>query len=211
MKITIKNKKSMVKKDHNAIVKIQKQLKAEKKVQDTVHSPFTGTPVNSASFGFTLNGLAEGAGRNQRVGAGVTCTDLFFNWSYTNDPSNLSTVGTRCRTLLVYDKATNGVLPPLGQILTIGDTVSYQNIYTYDRFKILYDKVVLIGAGQGGSSPQHGTKMHKKMNLKTCYSGTSNSVSAIQTGGLYIYFVTDSAAPASALILYGTRLLYTDV
>jgi len=161
-----------------------------------------------------MNGVAQGTDYTQRIGRKILLKSWLFRVSVVPLPSTVSPVGDICRILLFYDCQTNGSAPNANDVLNSNDYNAPMNLNNRDRFKILADKYVTIGASSytagdlvAGSPTPKQIKIFKKFNMEQIFGGTGNTVGSINTGGLFVLFIS---LAAKATYLYDSRVRFID-
>lgn len=166
-----------------------------------IFTRYNGT--NAAGVLLCLNGAIAGSGLNNRVGRQVNCKSLLVQCTWrlktalddTQQPAAI-------RTMVVWDRSPNSVMPPLSDILTPIFHVQNQypmpgspNNLTYrDRFRTLWDvQDTLI---PGADSLRQYDK-YIRLNGRTVYSapGTASPgfVDIISSGALYLILLSDQS------------------
>ena len=123
--------------------------------------------------------------------------------------------GGTCRMLVVYDRENNGGIPAVQDILNdVGNlgslVVSPLNINNRNRFWILRDKIVDLGAGALSQVTTNDfIKLH---GLERIYNQSSTGASgSIQSGQLYLLMIGNTNTNAANVNFFGTsRLRFTD-
>lgn len=158
-------------------------------------------PMNSAGSVTLLNGLERGDDLGYRDGREVNFRSIEMKFS------NFSTVGTGItqihRMLLVQDKNPNATTPAILDILTGASSVATRNLNNRKRFKILWDKVVVVN-GSGLSGTTRYTKKYKRLNIQTVYNQLDvNDITAIQQNALFLVCIGSSPTGTTAGTLFG--------
>jgi len=197
-------------------------------------APVIATTTTNGSI-FVLNLIRAGTGSFQRIGRkiyplSVELRVLFESILSVQATGNLQ--GNGVRTVLVWDKNPNGVLPTFDSIFgyTLQDgtesssfmaPLRYDNM---DRFEVLYDEIFTTSPFAVSSSNPANMRNYdslevdidlSKLNLETVYAAQSSPavVGDIASGGLYLVFralantsfvSTEVRTPSTA------RLWYTD-
>ena len=91
-----------------------------------------------------LNGVATGTDYTARIGRKIRMKSLYMRIQIS--PVDQVTSDTFVRLLIVYDMQSNGTAPAITDVLNTGSTVDHFNLNNRDRFKILMDKCIPIGA-----------------------------------------------------------------
>lgn len=155
----------------------------------------------------TLNLVQVGTQQFNRIGNKICMTKL--EWDLKLNPTGVASAQIdNLRMLIVYDKQTNGVVPPIARgaginILSpyitsgqytasfVGSNTYSQDINTLERFEILYDKMITVPTTTY-TGPTDQTPYYNKGELDlegriTMYNGTAGGLqNSINTGGLYL-------------------------
>lgn len=165
------------------------------------------TRWNGSNLGgviWVLNAMDAGSGLSNRVGRQVNCKSILcqLTWRLKNTLDN-SQDPVAIRTMLVWDKSPNNILPPISDILVpithVANTYpmpgSPNNLTYRDRFRTLWDiQDTLV---PGGDSLRQYDK-YLKLSGQTVYSGPGNPpstppwVNLISTGALYLILLSDA-------------------
>jgi len=158
-----------------------------------------------------VNGFAQGAGQNQRIGRKVQMKSMIFRYTM-----NTNAYAADQRILIVYDKQSDGILPLITDILQndpgSGLNPTYNapmNLNNSDRFVILADEIDHTYGGGSAVYARSG-KMYRKINLPIHFGGTGNTLADISSGSIYVLCATASGG-ANQGIGYFSRIRYTDV
>lgn len=146
-----------------------------------------------------LNGVAQGTDFTDRIGRKIILKSLFFRVNFFPSATTAAPTGTTVRLLIVYDCQTNGAAPLVSDILQSGNYDSPINLNNRDRFKVLYDKFIMMCAtaytagtlAAGDPCPKMLTK-YKKMYMEQIFGGTANTVGSIQTGSIYAMLIASA-------------------
>jgi len=184
----------------------------EKKVIDV---DATTTNVSTTPSLTLLNGVAVGTDFTDRIGRKVIMKSCFFRaFLYPVDDTTQNDI-LRC--IIVYDNQTNGAAPIITDIFKQSSPLSQLNLNNRDRFKILYDKEFPIGkvdtttdAAFSNGKNVYVFKKYLKLNHEVIFGGTAATVASIQTGSIYLMFVTANTAAASANVLWTNRIRFVD-
>lgn len=211
-------KSTAVKALNKASLALKRIGKPECKISDVI---FSSTAVPSGGTIDPLYGfLVQGNSDTTRIGNKVTGKYIEFN--YRLIPQNDTNRPCLVRFIIFKDKAPDGALPGIGELLdftTSASPLAHYNMDNKSRFTVLWDKVIPVGyvgvtaANQnpGGPSIQHG---HKKINLKDLemsYAANAGAATDMSTNHVFLCQVSDtSAADNQALLNFRSRLCYTD-
>lgn len=186
--------------------------------------------MSTPPVGYTLNCIAVGSGYFNRIGSKINMKNLHIRGFVVNNGSSVSDMG---RIIVVYDRQTNGALPPLTTILSQRDSAgtaqqsgtSEVNLDYRDRFIILRDyeiyfPSVTFTGGVETNGPQFPGEMSRldvnmfipMKDLLVHYKASSAPpvVGDISCGGVYIYCVSSNAANPWQF-QYSGRLRYDDL
>nr|QKI29017.1 Cap [Kummerowia striata CRESS virus] len=176
-------------------------------------------PAGSGSFATAgivvlLNGIAQGTDYTNRIGRKVMLKSWLFRISVVPKNTASAPYGDICRIMLLYDCQTNAATPAVTDILNSADYNAPMNLNNRDRFKVLADKYVTIasfnyaaGALTTGSPTPKQTKIYKKMNYEEIFGGTGSTVGSINTGGLFVLFIS---LTGNTTYLYDSRVRFYD-
>lgn len=191
-----------------------KRGRDELKVVDTV----TASANLTVTAGLVLlNGISQGSDYTNRIGRKVLMKSLYMRFTLLPNSANSAPIGDFVRILLVYDCQTNGAAPLAADILnSAADYLSPLNLANRDRFKVLHDKVVPMNANAyAGAALTVGDpvnkhwKIFKKMNMETIFGGTAATVGSIQTGSIYLLYMSAGATSYTTLT-YNCRIRFSD-
>lgn len=197
-------------------------VRTEKKVIDVNNTTFsvetTGTQLA------LLNGCVAGSQNFNRIGRKIQMSSLqirgaIFLQDTTSGP-------TTVRMLIVYDRQANGAAPTYGDIIksqNISGTTesawnSFVNLDNRDRFEIIRDEFYEIGlvdttatqAIATGPVRCHLNEYIKLGNREVVYNaGSAGTVGDIQSGSLYVFFISNqsNASGATAAVSFRTRFI----
>lgn len=146
-----------------------------------------------------LNGVDQGTDYTQRIGRKIILKSLFFRVNFFPSATTASPTGTICRLLIVYDCQTNSAAPAVTDILQAAEYDAPMNLNNRDRFKVIYDKYIMMcatayttGALTAGDPCPKMLSKYKKMSLEEIFSGTANTVGSIATGSIYAMLIASS-------------------
>lgn len=180
----------------------------------------TNQPVTTTWQGVLINGIAQGADFNQRIGRKSQMKSILFNGNFfpgTTVSANASQ-GCYMRVVIIYDTQPNsGALPSGTDIFAANDPNAPLNLNNRDRFQVLIDVRKQIGSylfnatpALAAGSPQNSYwNKYKKCNKETVFSGVAATIGAISTGSIYLFYVGDFNGVS--MIDYYTRVRFTDM
>lgn len=167
-----------------------------------------------------LNATAQGSGLERRSANRIYMRNLNLSWGH-GDPLSSSVPYSYC-VCVVYDRESRGVAPSITDVFVNTSSISLQNVYTRDRFDILYKKYVAV-------SPEYcwnGTVMYPQAGLSwmrtfnevipiersTVYSGSvANDYTEILKGSLWLFvFNGYTASPVNGNVYTFFQLEFID-
>lgn len=179
----------------------------EKKVIDTTLVSAVADTTGTVQL---VNGVAVGTDFTDRIGRKIILKSVDIIGHVF--PVDASTSDCLCRMMLVYDKQPNGATPALAAFIN-GDSTSHLNLNNRDRFVVLSNWMEAIGsfaATPVGSPTTHKVQIHRKINMETLFSGTTNAVASISTGALWVVTVGDQAANVGGTFVGTVRVRFID-
>lgn len=166
-----------------------------------------------------INGIAQGADFNQRIGRKSQMKSILFNGNFFPVPTTSNALqGTYMRAVIIYDAQPNsGALPAGTDIFSTADPNSPMNLNNRDRFQVVLDVRKQIGSFSINATPALATgspnnaywNKYKKCNKETIFSGVTGTIGAISTGSMYLCFIGDYNGVT--MIDYYTRVRFTDM
>lgn len=157
----------------------------------------TGAAAGTWSPVTLVNGIAQGATANTRIGRRVTIKSMLVRW-------HSISVGV-VRWMVVYDHAPNGALPAITDILTTDSFNGPMNLINNDRFMVLHDEVVNFTNGTSAA----GKWNYKRQPLQMQYTNAATGVIAdITTGAIYMMAVHNTGTVA---VVFSVRTRFTDL
>lgn len=185
-----------------------------------------GNPISVAAISVvgdvassSLVVIAENTSSVGRIGRKCTIVKISFNWSLSipgfesqPDPRD----GDAVRMMLIQDLQCNGTAAIPSQILASTDYQSFRNLNETHRFKVLYDKTVVLnytslstnGANDfsSGGVTRNGS-WFKNVNIPILYNGISGLLATIRSNNLLL-IVTSREGDAG--IVGQIRVRYSD-
>jgi len=176
----------------------------------------TATNANPTATGSVvlLNGVATGDDYNTRDGRKILMKSILLRLFLKPDVTQSAPTGDILRVMLVYDKQTNAAALTAAMVLQTATYASPNLLDNRERFKVLLDKYLVIGADvytagalvQGAPLSRCLTS-YKTLNLETTYNGTGATVGAINTGSVYLVMLTRSEVSS---VDYYARVRFTE-
>lgn len=200
-------KKRRFKKRRRPSFKAQWAYKTLKRTQE--HKELVASSIgDSFSIGLPLiisiNTLAEGSNRDERVGDKVYFNSLLSRACFQKDNDELSAT---VRMMVVQDKQNNGTLAGLGAVVhNVNNILSGLNIAQGARFKVLMDKFIDLQT----DNVQKTVNTFRKLKIVTRYSGATAIVNNIVTNNIFAIFWSDSPDSDPVVMTYFFRLRYLD-
>lgn len=184
--------------------KLERLSGPEKKYLDLSAS---GQLVGSTPTITLLNGMIQGSTAGQRIGQTITMLSSFVQFDIVIAATVLT--GSVFRMMIIYDKQSDGGTPASSDILSSGTNLeSPLNIANSHRFKVLSDKRYNLAIN--GSNAQIIKRNYIKIpSYTTQYnSGNAGTVADIQSGSLFILYMSDESGVDRPSLSYYHRLRY---
>jgi len=182
----------------------------EAKVVDTDPANYSMDTTGSVTL---INGVATGSDFTDRIGRKIILKSVYVRGII--KPVDSQTNDALCRMMVVYDMQANGAAPAITDILKSATSQSQLNMNNRDRFKIIFDKVVALGArdiasGYTGLVNVVPIKKYKKLRHETVFSGTLSTIGSISTGALYLVNVGDQSSGLGGNFSGSVRVRFID-
>lgn len=192
----------------------------EKKVNDTGVNAYR---VNTTG-GFILCALPIlGSDMNNRIGRKIMMNSIYIKGRVQTTASTIATdnytPAQMMRLILFCDYQPNGATPAITDVLVTAAPEAQLNLNNRDRFKVLWDKEVvldpfLLVAASGGSCPNNikMLKKYKKLNIETVFNATNGgTIADINSGALYLLYIGSTVSGTDDMTMtISTRVRYTD-
>lgn len=179
----------------------------ERKNVDTALVDLTLPVTNAFTGGQLLNGVAQGAANQTRVGRRMLMKSLQYRFHLGTAAGASTTQLAPVRVLVVYDRQANGAVCLNTDVLATAVFQGFQNLGNTDRFLILSD---MVHGLDGNSTQPTSGKVYKKLNLDTMFIGNGNLVADIGSGSVYAFIATPGSATALVVNL-NFRIRYVDL
>lgn len=155
--------------------------------------------------GFTLlNGAAQGITDAQRIGATQWSRSLQYQLVIARQAASNQEVD-RIMLAVLFDKDPDNAVPATINFLDVAAATSPRRLQNRDRWVILKKKTFTLSATKQSIV----FNLYKKFNLKTVYSGVAGDITAVRSGALWLFLITDtSVSPPLATGI--ARCRYTD-
>lgn len=172
---------------------------------------------NTTSTGavYLLSGVAQGTDYTNRIGRKISMKSLLIRFSLNPNAGQTSAVGDFVRILIVYDSQSNGSAPGVTDILQTANYLSPMNLNNRDRFKVLHERLIPMnptvyttGALTGGNPQNKSYEIYKRMFLDEVFSNTTNLISSITSGSVYLLII--AAAATATGLGYNSRIRFSD-
>jgi hypothetical protein len=157
-----------------------------------------------------LNGIAEGNDSNNRNGRQVLIKEVHvIGNAFATISTGLQQLG---RIMLVWDNATNGVLPVITDVLNNAAADADYNLNNRNRFTILWDHIFQLDVSNATYSRVECFSTDIKLNAVMNFNNTGGAIANIQSGALCMLTIGLNAAGATAgSSNIATRVLYHEV
>lgn len=148
-----------------------------------------------------LNGITQGVQDVHRVANQIKMVSIAIKGSIRNLATGAAIVTGPLRTMIIYDRQGNGVVPTAAQLF---DETNAQYMFascicdsSKRRFQVIYDRLHAPGGhgfvGTKAILEQWGIVNIKcKLGLETQFNGTGSTIGDVTTGALYLVVVTDT-------------------
>jgi len=171
-----------------------------------------------------LNGCIAGSQNFQRIGRKINLRSLQIRGVLY--PADLTTNAQLTRMIVVYDKQANGAAPTYANVIqsqniagtTSSTATDMVNLDNRDRFEIIRDKTFSFSftdAASGFSSSPGNYEINEFIRLQdrpTIFNaGTAGTVGDIQSGSLYIFWISTQANATGSTFQGSYRTRFLDV
>lgn len=186
-----------------------------------IFTAFTGT--NTGGWLIVCNAPPTGTQLQERIGRKIQIKSILVNavWRLGSSIAE-ATIPVAIRTMVVWDKNPNGVLPLASDILQtvlhVGNSYaqphSPNNLNNRDRFRVLYDYRSTLTPN--GDSLKVIDKYIKCEGSTVFNGGSGAGIGSVSTGALYVLHVSDAAqnVPQTAsnlpFVTHDIRVRYND-
>jgi hypothetical protein len=175
-------------------VKRQSRLSSEASLK--VLTPQLSINADTTGAIALANGIVPGFDIAGRLGRLVTIKSILV------DIEDFATAATGIdqyhRTLLVYDRQTNGAALAVTDVLSSVNVLAPYNFGNLARFVILYDQAHYLNAvSEPGSGLHYRIRVRRPLDV-VFNAGTAGTVADIQSGSLYLIAIGNVAAGVAA-------------
>lgn len=187
----------------------------ERKVVDTASATYACDTTGSVTF---ISGCAQGTDFNQCLGRKYNLDTVQLEGIIRPQDANVG--ATHVRVMLVYDEQPNGAVPAITDILTASTSNAFMNLNNRDRFKVLSDTNVALGAidntatqAFAGSPTAEVVNIFRKLNgLPVVRNGaaTTAAITNYVTGTLLLVTIGDQAAGVAYDFIGAARCRFYD-
>lgn len=148
--------------------------------------------------------MANGTDFTDRIGRRVNVVSVqvrgYFIPDYTTPPCQPQ----MARLMIVEDLQTNGVIATPADILQAVTVSSFMNLNNRDRFRVLREEIMTIGAFSNVATQSYAAgnqivpiNIYAKCNIPVCFEGTSAAIGSISSGAIYVFLIGNVAAGAN--------------
>lgn len=193
---------------HRAVMALKKLLNVEKKYFDVS----SGGSLSSTQI-IPLFYPAQGDGGSDRDGISARLKQVDVRIQlYNPSGGSAMTYFNQVRVLLILDKQCNGSNPTITNILASDNSMTaHRNLALATRFRTFYDRVHKVTTSTQDPASNKFIHLHKTLNLKTIFTGSSSSVSDISTYNLLLVLIPDSTGAGSLPdYAYSSRCRFVD-
>lgn len=153
----------------NYAVKGVRLLKGLVNVENHMYTQSVNTTISNAGSISSLGAIAAGNDTDNRQGNSILAK--YWSWRFRLDMS-ASATKTTTRILVFVDKAGQGVVPAVSDVLVAANPSSPLNVDNTDRFVILYDKQYALSITGNQTVSSHS---YRKLNFHMKFSGTAGA------------------------------------
>lgn len=194
--------------------------KQEKKYADAILN-YNGVDNTGAVNLLNINNILEGVGDTDRIGQKITLKSINIKGQLVVGHGVAFDDFNQMRIMLVKYMTHGSTIPPISAILQYHDPATYSNevqmnsVYKKNstfKFKILYDKVHLLGYKLGHNASTHTyTPKRFKISCKVTNGDLHYTDLANPTGWSYaLMYFSDSAAVSNPSISFVSRVTFVD-
>ncbi len=160
-------------------------------------------PINQVGIQYFLNGAAQGVGQINRIGFQQLNVSSLISYRVTINPANV--LPTVIRIALVHWKQPRGLNLVIADVYEAGGSVfapnGHRNILHALEYKVLWTrKHVLDLAHQ-----VHNRTVFRNLRIKTRYGAAGDTAPDVQTGGLWLFAISDQAAAPLPVFQFVSR------
>jgi hypothetical protein len=164
---------------------------------------WAGQAISTVMTSLHMTAIAAGTGVSDRVGREITAERIDYRLNF-----NVGDANNTFRLILLIDDQPNGATFSQTDLFTNNADCTSMLTYEYrHRFRIIHDEFFgvdvynpqLIKAGSVSLS-----------SLSTKYSGTTNNISNLRSGAVYMVLISDSGAVAHPTVSGDVRLWFRD-
>ncbi|UOF78642.1 capsid protein [Circoviridae sp.] len=163
---------------------------------ETFHQDNTvsATAITSTGLIFPITSIGQGDGAGQRTGNSILLRNFMMRARLTRNASSVTTV---VRFMIIQDKQQiSDTSPAISDVLQSVSVDSPLNTSSLGRFKVLYNRTILLDANK----PMWHKETYRKLYTHIRYNG--NAGTDIQRGGLYCLFISDQPTNSPLLDFY---------
>lgn len=184
----------------------------EKKVVDTASASYVCDTTGSIT---AISLSAQGTDYTNRIGRKTTNVAVQLQGSIR--PIDAATNTNKSRVMIIYDTQPNSALPAITDILTASTSNSFMNLNNRDRFRVLVEENVTLGAldntatqAFAASPTVHNINIYRKIALDTIWQGTTAAIGSVASGALYLVTIGDQAAGLGGSFQGAVRVRFVD-
>lgn len=193
---------SAIKKIDKKVNSLARKMDGEYKFFDTLAS-ITASQFNSTGVVYSTSIMAQGATNTTRNGNSIKIDRLEFRIQ-----PLLGALPTAIRILVFMDKAYNGSLPAVTDVLSIADVRSSYNFNTSRRFTIISDTFEMLNSLNTKVSFVKTVKNNAKRQVK--YLGTSNTSADGGNNQICVLLLSEVATANAPTCIVYSRIIYED-
>lgn len=190
---------------------------AEMKYFDTLIGDQSLSATTGLILAPSLNLMQQGNGETDRIGRKCVIQSVHIKMRV-RQAAATSTVTTDnlVRIMVYHDKQSNGGPATAALLLTTDDILSFRNLQTTGRFRILYDTTRAVytplsgnGTASVSGEKQLYVKMNKKCNIPLEFDASTGAISDLTTNNIGIAVWIQDTAPA-VVFQVSARVRFSD-
>lgn len=140
-------------------------------------------PLNSVGAATLLNQCVRGDDIGDRTGREIIMKSIELS-CFTIPVA--ASPGSSGRFIVVYDRQSNGVAPTWAMVVGAPSTTNFKNLDNRKRFKILFDKTIIMSDVGQSESHNFFTWYRRLRHPVTYNAGNAGTIADINTGALYL-------------------------
>lgn len=162
------------------VSKLEKEVGAIEKGEDTELQLISVTTTPSVT---DIGTVAQGDDKENRKGDHITIDQVYGRFLIYRHASAASGTSDFVRVIVLFDRQANGAVPAYTDVVQSNNIMAYRVTSQSGRFKVLFDKMVHLNAGEASRILEF---YRKNLNERVSYTGTSGAITDISKGSLIL-------------------------